>query len=500
MTDALHDLELHLATIVDLRTAAAVLEWDQQTHMPPGGGEARAHALTTLSRLAHEHSTSDELGHLLDAVAQGDLETEANTRALLRVARRDYEHARKLPAALVTAFTHATAIGPEIWQVARATNDWNHFAPHLERIVDLTRQVAERLGYAEHPYDALLDQYEPGTTTAQVRTMFAELREGLVPLVKKVLAKPKPAADSPLHQPFSPEAQLAVAWQIALSWGFVADQGRQDRSVHPFCTSFGPHDVRITTRTHPNSLAPALFGTMHETGHGLYEQGIDPALARSPLGQATSLGVHESQSRLWENLVGRSLSFWRKHYPALQTAFPQLQATTLDQFYRAVNVVQPSLIRVEADELTYNLHILLRFELETGLVDGSIKVRDLPDLWRSKMEALVGSTPPTDADGVLQDIHWSSGLIGYFPTYSIGNVLSVQLWEAAQRAEPGLAAELAAGEYGTLLAWLRHNVHRHGSLLLPNELIQQATGEPLNAKPYLRYLHAKFGELYGLDG
>ncbi len=498
MTEPIKALQDYLATINDLSNAASVLSWDQLTYMPPKGAEARANQLTTLSRLNHEYSTSDQLSHLIEAAEAALPPDDSISAALVRVARRNYDLNCKLPTELVAELTRTAVLGNEVWEQARAAADFKLFAPQLEHTFELYRQVAEHLGYQDHPYDALLDQYEPGMTTRQVQSLFEELQAGLVPLVAAIAQRHQPTDDQPLHQPFTAAQQLAWGWKIVTGWGLDPEASRQDLTVHPFCTSFSPNDVRITTRVDPDFLSPALFGTMHETGHALYEQGINPAFSRGPLGAPASLGVHESQSRLWENLVGRSSTFWSKHYGDLQATFPQLKATSFDRFIKAVNTVQPSTIRVEADELTYNLHILLRFELETALLAGTLAVKDLPEAWNARMQTLLGITPPDDGEGVLQDVHWSGGGIGYFPTYTIGNVLSVQLWEAARRDDPALRAELDRAEYGKLLHWLREHVHQYGAMYLPNDLTERATGEPLTAKPYLRYLKTKFSTLYDL--
>ncbi|GAC1645183.1 MAG: carboxypeptidase M32 [Herpetosiphon sp.] len=436
MARPIDELTSYLATVYDLDRVAAVLTWDQRTYMPSGGSNSRAQQLTTLAKLGHQYKTAPELGQLLDASEASSGDLDEVERALVRVARRDFEQERKLPSELVTELTHVTSVANEAWQAARATADWALFAPHLEAIVRLYRQVAEHLGYREHPYDALLDQYEPGMTTAHVRSLFNELQAGIVPLVQAIAQQHATEDDKPLYGHFEPAAQLAFAWRIGGEWGFDQQRGRMDPTTHPFCTSFGRDDVRITTRTFADYLAPALFGTFHETGHGLYEQGIDTRLGRGPLGRAASLGLHESQSRMWENLVGRSLPFWKRHYGELQAAFPRLNDTSLQQFYKAINAVQPSMIRVEADELTYNLHILLRFEIELQLLEDTVAVQDLPQLWRDQMEQLLGIVPRNDAEGVLQDVHWSHGGIGYFPTYTLGNVLSVQLLRAAEQERP----------------------------------------------------------------
>ncbi len=489
-------LGTYLAQIADLEQARRVLSWDQQTYMPPGGAAARAEQMGTLSRIIHEMSTGEHLGELL-AAAEPD--GEQDTR-LLQVARRDYERARKLPADLVVEMTRTQALARQAWQQARAESNWPLFAPHVARIFELKRAAAEQYGYEDHPYDALLEDFEPGMTIAQIRPLFEELKAGLVPLVQAVAAHSREEATTCLHQPFDHDRQLAFGIQLVQGLGFDTRRGRQDLTAHPFCTSFSPDDVRITTRVDPHFLSPALFGTLHETGHALYEQGIPSGLARTPIGHWASLGVHESQSRLWENLVGRSLPFWRRHYTTLQQTFPeQLGATDLETFYRAINTVRPSFIRVEADELTYNLHIFLRFELELALLEDRLRVEDLPAAWNQGMRDLLGITPPDDALGVLQDVHWAIGLVAYFPTYTIGNVLSVQVWEAAQRDQPALREQIAAGEYAGLLQWLREQIHCHGRMYQPNELIVRSTGQPLAASPYLDYLRTKYGALYGVE-
>jgi carboxypeptidase Taq len=500
MEQALQTLKQRLATITDLNYTAALLAWDQRTYMPPGGAVGRSEQLSTVQRLAHEHFTSDEIGRLLEQTASLAVEGDENDDAcLVRRTRQDYERARKLPNEFVAEMTRARSLANQAWQEARRKADFHMFQPYLETMFDFAKRSAEYLGYSEHPYDALLDQFEPGMTTAQVRTLFSELKEGTVPLLKAIIDSSVEVDDSVLHQPFDEAKQEEFGVKITRLFGYDWQRGRQDRTVHPFCINFGHGDVRITTRFSPDFLNPALFGTMHETGHALYEQGVDPALRRTPLERGASLGVHESQSRLWENLVGRSRLFWEANYSRLQELFPdQLGNVDLETFYRAVNKVQPSYIRVEADEITYNLHIMLRFELETALVEGTLKVADLPEVWNSKMQELVSITPTNDAEGVLQDMHWSSALIGYFPTYTIGNVLSVQLWECALADHPSIREEIGRNEYGTLLSWMRRNIHRHGRKFEPNELIHKATGQSLNATPYINYLRTKFGEIYGV--
>ena len=484
----------HLPAAADLDSAAAVLHWDQQTYMPPGGVAARAEALATLSRLSHGITASDETARLLDAA--GD--PEPGSEAVVRVARRGHERATKLPSRLVADISRATTLAESAWRRSRAAADFGSLVGHLQEILDLQREAAEHLGYEDHPYDALLDRYEPGATKARLESMFGDLKEGTAGMVRAVSA----AADertAPIRGAFDEARQEAFGKEIAAAFGYDWGRGRQDRAPHPFCINFGgPGDVRITTRFDPGRLSPALFATMHEAGHALYEQGVDPAYTRTPLSGGVSLGIHESQSRLYENVVGRSRSFWSYFYPRLQDAFPDaFGGTSEEAFYRAINAAAPSEIRVEADELTYNLHVVLRFELEVALVEGSLAVRDLPEAWDAKMEEHLGISPKDDARGVLQDDHWAIGFFGYFPTYTLGNVLSVQLFEAALEEHPEIPAEMERGEFGALLAWLRENVHRHGKKHDPDALVEHATGRPPETGPYVRYLEEKFGELYG---
>jgi carboxypeptidase Taq len=498
MTDTSNDtlglLRDRLATVSDLNSAAALLHWDQETYMPSGGVPLRAEQLSTTHRLAHEMLVSEETGRLLGSAKPRDPEE----RALLRLARREHDRAARLPARLVADLSRARSLAQPVWARARAKSDWEAFVPQLERILGLVKESAEYLGYEEHPYDALLDLYEPGTKTSRVREMFDGLKAELVPMIQRL--PPDEDRSRPLHGTFDEDKQEAFGREIVTAFGYDWTRGRQDRVVHPFCLPLGgPEDVRITTRFEETWLSPALFATMHEAGHALYEQGVDPAYSRTPLAGGTSMGVHESQSRLWENLVGRSLGFWEHYYPTLQERFPEaLGDVDLGTFYRAINEAKPSEIRVEADEITYNLHVLLRFELELELLEGELSVAGLPDAWNAKMEEYLGLRPESAAQGVLQDVHWSAGLFGYFPTYSIGNVLSVQLFEAALGHHPEIAGQIGDGEFGTLLGWLQENVYRHGSWYDPEDLIERTTGRPLDPEPYLRYLQNKFGELYGL--
>lgn len=494
-------LRAHLETAADLRSAAAVLRWDQETYMPPRGARARADQLATLSRLAHELFVSEQTRNLLtaaEAIADS-LDPDSDEAGLVRMTRRDYDRLSKLPPEFVAAKARAASLSIQAWREARRTNDFPGFRPALEEMVDFARRTADYLGYEDHPYDALLDFYEPELTAEEVHTLFARLREGTVPLVRAVMQR-GPVVDEAFLTRESDEAnQRAFGLMVAQAFGYDLSRGRLDESPHPFETSFDVNDVRITTRYRRNFLPAAIFAIFHETGHALYEQGISPTLARTPIGHGASLGLHESQSRMWENLVGRSRPFWAYYYATLQRHFPeQLGTVDLGTFYRGVNQVRPSPIRVEADEVTYNLHIMLRFELEKMLVEGALKVKELPDAWNAKTQEYLGIAPPNDADGVMQDIHWSQGSIGYFPTYTLGNVISVQLFEAAHRAHPALWEEIGRGQFGTLLAWLREHVHRHGRKFFPKEILRRATGGDLTPEPYLRYLRQKFGEIYSV--
>ncbi|HET7478598.1 MAG TPA: carboxypeptidase M32 [Rubrobacteraceae bacterium] len=494
--DPLQLLNDRLATISDISAAAAVLNWDQQTYMPEGGVQGRAEQLSTLSRIAHEMLASDETGELLDSA--GEPEPGSEDAATIRLTRREYERATKLPSRLVAELSRARALAEPAWARARAESDWSAFAPHLEKIIPLTLETAEALGYEDHPYDALLDIYEPGARKAPLAKMFEELKTGLVPMIHDIGSAAAEDRSAPLFGEFDEAKQEEFGKAVISDFGYDWSRGRQDRAVHPFCINFGgPGDVRITTRFDNGWLSPALFATFHEAGHAMYEQGVDPAYTRTALSGGTSMGIHESQSRLWENLVGRSRSFWSHYYPKLRETFPaSLGETSLEAFYRAINDSRPSEIRVEADELTYNLHILLRFELEVALLEESISVEDIPAAWNAKMEEYLGLTPKTDAMGALQDVHWSAGLFGYFPTYTIGNVLSVQFFDTAVKERPEIPDGIERGEFDVLREWLRENIHRHGSRYDPEDLVERVTGRPLETGPYLRYLREKFGELY----
>jgi carboxypeptidase Taq len=500
MPNPLTELKTQLGQIKDIQSAAHVLEWDQETYMPAGSAEARALQVATLRELAHERFTRDEIGELLEKAGESvngadPLDGDA---ALVRVTNRDYDRARRLSSTLVADLARAVSRGKQAWKEARETDTFSVFAPLLGELIDLNTQKAHAYGFDDHAYDALLDEYEPGMTTAEVSAIFSDLRKQLVPFVHAIQDAPQPR-DRFLRLFYDKQKQWDFGLDVIRDLGYDFDRGRQDLSTHPFTTSFSISDVRLTTRINEHYFPTGLFGTLHEAGHGLYEQGIDPALDRTPLAEGTSLGMHESQSRLWENLVGRSYAFWQHYYPWLQRLFSeQLESIFLDAFYQGINKVTPSLIRVEADEVTYNLHIMLRFELETALIAGQLTTNDLPVAWNDRMRDYLGVTPETDAEGVLQDIHWSLGVFGYFPTYALGNLMSTQLFNQAQTDLSDLEQQIRVGSFEALLGWLRENVHRYGRKLDAGDILERATGSRLNSDSWLAYVKDKYGQIYGL--
>jgi carboxypeptidase Taq len=482
------ELRQRLGELADLGHVGQVLSWDQQVMMPPLGAPARGEAMGTVERLAHDRLVDPELGVLLDAAGPDEAD-------IVRVVRRDRDVATRVPADLAVEMTRAGAEGLDAWLKAREANDFAMFEPALKRNIDLAREYAACFPESEHPYDALLDRFEPGTTASQVSALFVQLREGLVPLISEIATMPDPTT---LTGDWTIAAQRDIGLEIVGAMGFDPSAWRIDDAVHPFASSPSRTDVRVTSRFSERNLM-GLFALMHEVGHGLYEHGIDPELTRTTLDHGVSLGIHESQSRLWENMVGRSAPFWRFWLPRMRERFPlTLRDVDLDGFLRAINVVKPTLIRVDADEVTYSLHVILRFELEMDLIDGTLEVADLPAAWAAKMKQMLGIAVPDDLHGVLQDIHWSEGIIGYFPTYAIGNVFAAQLWRAARTDLPALDEDLEAGVYGNLRAWLVEKIHRHGRRLTPPELIEQAVGGPLDPAPLLEHLRAKYGALYEL--
>lgn len=489
--------------IHDLSKTLMLLGWDREVNMPPAGAAIRTQQIATLSRLVHSYSTSDAYGELLqgaaDEAAAAGIEPGSFEESLLRYLTREFDEQRRIPEDYVRRVSEANGRALPAWKQARAENDFPRFAPHLAEIVELTREQIEYHGYQDEKYDALLNQYERGMKTADVRAIFEAVKEETVPLIQAIAGRHEAVDDRFLHQPFAIETQKQIAPYFAQAVSYEFEKGHIGTATHPFATSFSRDDARITTRWYPDFLNPFLFGTMHECGHAMYEQNTGPELARTPLARGVSMGFHESQSRMFENLIGRSRGFWQAHFHVLQKAFPsQLGEVTVEAFYRGINKVAPTFIRVEADELTYNMHIILRFELEQALLEGDLAVADVPAAWNDKMQNLLGVIPPTDSEGCLQDIHWTRPSFGYFPTYALGNFYSVQILDAAREQEPEITAELERGEVSTLKRWLVEKIHRHGKKFDPPELMERVTGRPLSHKPFVAYATAKFGEIYGL--
>jgi carboxypeptidase Taq len=497
---AIAELRRLLAEATDLGRVISLLHWDQETQMPAAGAQERAEQLATLERVVHERATDERLGELLEQLRDHErsLAPDDDEASLIRVARRDREKAVRVPTDLVADLARAGSEGGLAWRDARAAGDFARLEPHLRRNVELRREYAACFPEVAEPYDALLDDYEPGMSTAQAQAVLGPLRDGLVPLLEAVQTSGTSVARGPLHGPFGVDGQRALVADVLAALGAERESWRTDEAAHPFAVAIGGADVRLTTRYSEETLE-SLFAAVHEFGHGLYEHGVDAALRRTPLGSGVSSAVHESQSRLWENFVGRSEGFWRWCFPRLQRAFPErYEQADWRVVHRAANAVTPSLIRVSADELTYGLHVAVRFELEVALFDGTLDVSDLPGAWNERYRDYLGIEVTDDADGVLQDVHWAAGLFGYFPTYALGNVLAGQLWQRIATDLPGLDERLAAGDFGVLREWLREHVHRHGRKLTPGETIERAAGGPLDPEPLLAYLRAKLAPLYAI--
>lgn len=501
MEAKLKELKQRLQEVADLGGVSSVLHWDQATYMPPGGAAARGRQLALLAKLAHEKATDPAIGKLLDALRpyEESLPYDSDDASLIRVTRRQYERDTRVPSEFLAQLSEHSALSYQAWTEARPNNDFASVRDGLEKTLDLSRKLADFFPGYQHIADPLIDFADFGMKAENVRALFAELREQLVPLVKAITSQAT-ADDSSLKRHFPKDKQLAFGEPIIKQFGYDFQRGRQDLTHHPFATKFSIGDVRITTRINEHDLTDGLFSTLHEAGHAMYEQGIDPSYEGTPLDGGTSAGVHESQSRLWENVVGRSRAFWEHYYPQLQAAFPNtLDDVSLDTFYRAVNKVQRSLIRTDADEVTYNLHVMLRFDLELRLLEGKLAVRDLPEAWHERYEKDLGVTAPNDTDGVLQDVHWYGGVIGgVFQGYTIGNILSAQFYDAALKAHPSIPNDIGRGEFSALFTWLRENIYRQGSKFTAPELIERVTGSPMTIEPYIRYLCAKYGELYAL--
>ncbi len=481
-----------------LRSIAEMLEWDQETYMPKKGVRVRSELLALAAGIAHERLVCDKMrGYVESASADaGDHVAETN----IRETRRAFERAANVPTELVKELARMSSMAKDAWVTARKQSDFSKFEPSLLKLVELKKQMAEHIGYRAEPYDALLDEFEPGATASQIEGLFAELRDRIVTLLNKVKASAQQPDLTILNRSYPIPAQKLVSRKMAEALHYDFDAGRCDVTVHPFCCTLGgPDDVRITTRYVEKSLTPSLFGTLHEVGHALYEQGLPSEHTFTPSGEAISLGIHESQSRLWENFVGRSKAFWTFHWPGVKDAFPEaLGEVSVDDFHAAINAATPSMIRVEADELTYNLHIILRFEIERGLFNGSLNAKDLPAIWNERMQKTLGITPKDDVEGCLQDIHWSMGGFGYFPTYALGNLYAAQFFEQAGKDIPDLLDRIAHNDNQPLLDWLRSNIHRHGQRYRAGELVEKVTGKPLSIDPLMNYLTKKLTPIYGL--
>jgi carboxypeptidase Taq len=500
MEEKLTQLKQLLGEVADLGYSQAVLSWDQQTYMPSGGAEDRGDLISTLARIQHQKFTSDEIGRLLEDLKPyaGQMDPDSDDARLIMVTSREYRKNTCVPSRWVAEFAKETTLGESVWEEAKHKADFSIFCPNLKRVIDLRREYASFFAPYDHIYDPLLDDFEPGMKTSEVKAIFDVIRPRQVELIRAITERPQ-IDDSFIMREYPEKGQWDFGVEVITRFGYDWKRGRQDKVVHPFTTSFGIDDVRITTRFDPKRGASALFSTMHECGHALYDQGYPRSFRRTPLANGASMAIHESQSRMWENLVGRSLPFWRFFFPRFKEMFPaQVGDMDLMTFYKGINKVEPSLIRVEADEATYNLHIMLRMELEIALMEEKLKVEDLPEAWNAHMRDYLGLVPPDDSVGVLQDVHWSGGMIGYFPTYALGNLVSAQLWETMQKQMPDLEDQISRGDFSNLLAWLRKNIHQHGRKFEPQDLVKQVTGSKIDPQPYIRYLTKKFSEIYGL--
>ena len=500
MSEKLQQLKQILGEVSDLNRAVSILSWDQQVNMPFKGTEARGEQMATLSKIAQEKFISDEVGRLLEDLKQEfeGADSDSDEVAMIRVTARNYDKAKRVPPDFIQEQAIVSSKAFEAWVEARHQSDFSIFRPHLEKVVELIQKYISFFPAGSHPYDTLLDDYEPGMKTEEVQAIFNSLRPKQVKLLKAIAGSKQVKSDF-LFKKYNEKKLIDFGVDVVTRFGYDWSRGRQDKAPHPFETTFSVNDVRITTRFEEDNPLATLFSTMHEAGHAMYEQGINPAYERTPLAGGTSLAIHESQSRMWENLVGRSLPFWEYFYPSFKKTFPaQLDGVSLKTFYKAINKVEPSFIRVNADEATYNMHIMLRLELEIGMVEGTIAIKDLPGIWNAKMEEYLSITPPNDARGVLQDIHWSGGAIGYFSTYALGNLVSAQLWEKIRRDIRDLDDQICKGNFTELLGWLRKNIHQYGHKYEPQTLMQKVTGSKITPEPYVRYLTKKYSEVYGL--
>ena len=490
----------HARETAKLASIAGLLEWDERTKMPAAAGAYRAEQISFLAGEVHKRQTAPQVGERLAQLADSPLagDPHSETGTVIRELQRDFDKKTRLPQSLVEELSRTAVLGQQMWVEARKADSFAMFKPILEKTLELKRQEAAALGFEATPYDALLDDYEPFAKTAEVSVTLAALRDELTPLVARIVGISRQPDSTLLKRDFPIDAQEAFGKEAAAAVGFDFDAGRLDVTDHPFCGGAGPRDIRITTRYNASDFGDAFFSILHETGHGLYEQGLPPENFGLPTGEAVSLGIHESQSRMWENQVGRSRAFWELFLPKAQAAFTSLKGVSLEAFYAAINEVRPSLVRVDADEVTYNLHILIRFELERSMIEDDLQAADLPAAWNEKYQKYLGITPPSDADGCLQDVHWSAGLFGYFPTYSLGNLYAGQFFAKASDELGDLPAAFRRGEFRPLLEWLRTNIHTRGQRWTASELAMDVTGKPLSHAPWIEQIRSKYGELYGL--
>ena len=500
MEKKLEELKTHLQEVYDLDRIGAVLNWDQSTGMPPGGAAARGRQVAMLARMSQEKFTDPVIGKMLDDLRKYEesLPYDSDDASLIRVTRRDYERATKVPPEFMAKLYGHMSESYQVWSAARPANDFARVRPLLEKTLDYSRELANFFPGYQHIIDPLIDFADYGMKASILSALFSELRARLVPIVQAINSQP-PVDDACLKKTFPEDKQIAFAREVIKRIGFDFERGRQDKSPHPFTTDFSVNDVRITTRVKENNLGDCLFSMIHEAGHAMYEQGVNPTYEGTPLAGGTSSGVHESQSRTWENLVGRSRGFWEFFYPELQKVFPHLKDVPLDAFYRAINKVERSLIRTDADEVTYNLHVMLRFDFELAMLEGKLAVRDLPEAWRERFKADFGILPPDDKDGVLQDVHWYGGVVGgEFQGYTLGNILGAQFYAAALKKRSDIESDVEKGKFDALLAWLRENIYQHGRKYTAPELVKRVTGSDITIEPYISYLRTKYGELYKL--
>ena len=495
--DKILSFQDYMKKITDFNSAIALLDWDSRTKMPKKGVAARSEALGTLSSTVFQMQVSPEMRAFLEELEAGKDQLDLKTRRMLEISRKFYDLNQKIPAARFHQFVVLRTQAEAVWQEAKEKSDFAMFSPYLAKIVDMTKEFIGYWGHKDHLYDTLLDMYEEGLTVSVLDPLFANVRKQTIAILDQIKDAPKPDKHF-LERRFDPEKQRQFSEFILHQMGYDFDAGRLDETVHPFATGIAPGDVRVTTKYLPNFFNSALFGSIHEGGHALYEQNISDDLAGTPLHTGVSMGIHESQSRFWENIIGRSHEFWQRYFPDLQKMFPdELSDVTTDQFYKAVNAVEPSFIRIEADEVTYNLHIMLRYELEKALITGDLKVADLPGAWNDKMQDYLGITPPNDSEGVLQDVHWSDGSFGYFPSYSLGNIYGAQMIRALGKDIPDYREQVAKGEFSSIRHWLKTHIHQYGSLYKPDEILRKATGEGVDTSAIFDYFNRKFGRIYG---